>query len=355
MVSVEYQPTTEAGMDTLSQRLFLTMTTARTVLAGVRRVDRYKRSTGPCCLVREERSELRPCRILNTLGEAMVVYHAIDRQIFDGNDPKAIDETAAFLVGKVGTAVSNSFMHSRHNPPPFSAFWGSPGHCGEFTLGPLQVLFIGAQKLGTRRLFPCRKRRKAEEPYVNTHRLIYRRQGTDFYLTCNRHIPFACAGATNRTGFRRTFQRSMLDDPYGANLRQLQDALSQLTPIAILRKRHRVIPTLAAKAWVPRFLTGFAATEKGLEGEINPQCHVLQYLRVNAQQLRTSSLELRQGNRLLVVIQGFLVLFVGLLPLIEEMIVQTPTFLKLILKLMSLFFGGVESVFHGLKHRGIIA
>lgn len=84
MISVEYQPTTRACMHALCQRFFLAMATPRTVLAGIGRVDRDKRSTGPCCLVQEQCRDLGPCRIVDTLSQTVVMHQSIDRQISPG-------------------------------------------------------------------------------------------------------------------------------------------------------------------------------------------------------------------------------------------------------------------------------
>src|SRR5712691_8327186 len=149
MVSVECQPTARASVHTLCQRLFLTMATARTILARVRWVDRYKRSTGTCCLVGYERSELRPRRILNAFGEAVIVHHLIDGEVFYGNDIEAIDHTAALLMGKVGTSVTDPLMHSADDRAAFLPLRGALGRSRQLALGALQVFLIRAQKLGT--------------------------------------------------------------------------------------------------------------------------------------------------------------------------------------------------------------
>ena len=147
MVSVENQPTTRARMCPLCQRLFLAMSTARTILAGVRGIDCYKRSTGPCCLVREKRSELRPRRIGNRFGKAMIVHHPIDGQIFDRNDIEPIDQTAAFLMGKVAAPIGNPFMNPCNDPAPLSALRCALLGRRKLSLRALQILLISTQEL----------------------------------------------------------------------------------------------------------------------------------------------------------------------------------------------------------------
>src|SRR5712691_8679931 len=98
------------------------MPTARTVLTRVCRVDRYKRSTGTCCLVGHEGSELRPRRILDAFGEAMMVHHLVDRQIFYGNDIESVDDATALLMGKVRAPIADPLMHTSDDLAAFLSF-----------------------------------------------------------------------------------------------------------------------------------------------------------------------------------------------------------------------------------------
>jgi len=105
MVSIQRQPTASAGVDPFSQRLFLAVSTLTTVLRRVGWIDRNHRSTSIGCFVCELCGTLRPRGVLNTLGQAVVMHHLIDRHIFDGDQGKPIDEASALLMGKVPTIV----------------------------------------------------------------------------------------------------------------------------------------------------------------------------------------------------------------------------------------------------------
>src|SRR5712664_2423936 len=115
MVPIQYQATTHTRVDPLHQRFLLAVSTLRAVLACVGWIDRYKRSTGPCCLVSEMCSELRPGGILNTFGQTVIMHHRIDGQIFHRNDVTPIDEPTAFLMTEVAASVGNTLMDPRHN------------------------------------------------------------------------------------------------------------------------------------------------------------------------------------------------------------------------------------------------
>src|SRR5260370_35965947 len=61
---------------------------------------------------RELGKECRPRGICNAFGKTMVVGHPGHLQVFDTDDPKLIDDLAAFLMGEVLSPPRNPFMHT---------------------------------------------------------------------------------------------------------------------------------------------------------------------------------------------------------------------------------------------------
>lgn len=342
-------------MNTLCQCLLLPMSTARAVLAGIRRIDRYKRSTGPRCLVREKRSELRPGRILNTFGEAVIMHHLVDRQVFHGDDIEAVDHATTLLMGKIGAPIGNPFMDTRHNRAPFSTLRCALAGSREFPLRALQVLFIDAQKLGAGRVFARREGREAEQPHVNPDGFARPWQGLGFDFTGNRHIPLARRTAPDGARFRRAFKWAVLDNPQCTNLGQLQHAIHKLTAIPILRKGHRIIPSMTTKTRIARCFACFATAEEGFERQVDAHRHILQYLRVHVLQRGACCFQQRQGALLLIVRQRFLAFLVDRFAFCQQVVIKPAAFFKLALQQMRLFFGGLESVFHRFRHIKIIA
>src|SRR3990167_5686369 len=233
------------------------MAAARTILARVCRVDRDKRSTGACCLVREQCSELRPRRILDAFGEAMIVHHLINRQVFD------------------------------HDLAAFPAFSRTLGGSRQLPLRALQVFLIGAQELRTWGALASRESGKTQQPHVNTDGFSSRRQGLSIYVTDDSGVPLAGRRATYRTCFWRAFQGTMLHNTHCTNFGQLQDTIAQLTPIAVLREGHRIIATIPAKARVAGLFPSLATTEECFKCQVNPHRHVLQHLRMDVVQFWT--------------------------------------------------------------------
>ena len=49
--------------------------------------------------------------------------HPVDRQVFHGNQVKAVDDAAAVLMGEVAAPPGDTLMHPRHHTAAFGAFW----------------------------------------------------------------------------------------------------------------------------------------------------------------------------------------------------------------------------------------
>src|SRR5450432_4263505 len=92
-VAVEGQPATWAVICSVGEGEGLSMSTAGAILRRIRGVHGDLPPTGPCCLVREEVRELAPRRVVNALGKTMVMHHPVDRQVFDGDQIKGVDQT----------------------------------------------------------------------------------------------------------------------------------------------------------------------------------------------------------------------------------------------------------------------
>src|ERR1043166_4491198 len=252
MITIETQATAWTCEGSLGQCQLLAVATLRTVLACIGWIYRYIQPTSICFFVGKVCSKLRPCCISDAFGKAMIMHHAIDGQVFHGDHSTSIDELATFLMGKIATPISNTCMHLCHNQtalPPFRRAF----ECGrQLALGPFQIFLIGMQELRTGGTFARREGSETEQPYINPYSFARRWEGLCLHFTDNRHVPFVCGRMSDGAGFGRAFQGAMLDHAQRANLRQLQDAISQLTAVTILRKGHRIVPTVATKTWIAR-------------------------------------------------------------------------------------------------------
>ena len=204
------------------------------------------------------------------------MHHPMDRQVFDREDTKTIDQAAALLMRKVRASVGDALMDAAHDRPALASLRCATGSRRQLPLRALQLFFIGAQALGARRPLASGEGRKTQQPDVNTYGFIGVWHRLWIERTRDGHGPFAQRRAPDGARFGRAFQRAMLHDTHGAHLREFQHPPCHLTAVAVLGERQRIvaaIPTEARKAWG---LLALTTSEEGLEGQVNADGHVLQ-------------------------------------------------------------------------------
>src|SRR2546430_12042837 len=90
-------------------------------LARVGGVHGHVPPTSICRFVGEESCEQRPGRITDALGEAMVMHHAVDHDVFHRNDAGPIDNLPRFLVRKVMASMGNAFVDVSNHLAPLAS------------------------------------------------------------------------------------------------------------------------------------------------------------------------------------------------------------------------------------------
>ena len=87
--------------------------TARTLLAGERRIDRYHFTPGPYCLGVKDAQELRPARVLDALGEMVILDHIGRLQVLVIDHIILAHEGERRLVVKVPPLAAHRLMRFR--------------------------------------------------------------------------------------------------------------------------------------------------------------------------------------------------------------------------------------------------
>src|SRR5579859_5370366 len=194
------------------------MATLRAILRRVRWVHRDKRSTGPRCLVRKQIGELTPGGVMDTLGQTMVMHHAVDRQVLNRDQIKGVDDAAALLVGEVAATPGSALIHACHDCAPLRTCGRALLFLGETALCLGERLLFLAEEAGIdNRLprFPClpgAEHSEGLEPHVNAYLLAggwqWGRLGT---LARKRDVPLARATAADGRRLGCAFQGAMVD------------------------------------------------------------------------------------------------------------------------------------------------
>jgi hypothetical protein len=298
---------------------------------------------------------------MNALGETVVVRHPFDRQVFNGDRIKLIDDATAVLMGKVAPPPCDAFMHMRDCVAAFGALWRS------YTAIAMSTAFaMSALCPGKRFLLTTEKARvgdrcagaqssKAFQPHVNPHLLSGFGQWRWFTtLTGEANVPFAGAAATDGGRLGRAFQHTMQDDLHLAHPVQSQTTRLKVQLAAARRLRignARIAPT-ATKTWVSRRLTSFHPAKDRLERQVKSHGDVLPDLRVHLRERGTLRLEFRQRRLLVVQAQRFLPFLPSGASCGQQVIVQPAPFLQLLREKALLLPGRIQAILERLTEKG---
>ncbi len=124
--------------------------------------------------------------------------------------------------------------------------------------------------------------------------------------------------------------------------------------VAILRIGHAVVAPKLLETRIAGVFTGLEAAKECLECQIDPNMNVLQDLRVDTLQVRTSSLPDRQQLDRIIQPQRFLAFVPGLFAHGKCLVIDPPAGLKLLIKNALLAFCQANTIFERFEHRTIV-
>ena len=320
----------------LVERHLLSMSALTACLTGVCRVNFVELAASLFRFASQLTKELRPCCITDTLCQTMVMGHPVNVEVFHTDDPMLSHGMMAILMREVGTSKLHPFIDTRDRLAVLLAFFGALRKLGVFALDFHQRFLFLAKKTGVLNLLPIREGGKGLESHVNAH--LRRALRKSFWLTLNRKggIPFVGGGTVDGTGFDLALDLAMighLDAP----------DFGEAHPIIMcdgetrLREGEGVIPSIAFKTWVARFLSRFASSEECFKRQVNTHCDILENLGVDAVESGTLFLQYRITGLLPITGQTPSLLFPRILALFEQMVIKPTAFIKGGLKRFQLF------------------
>lgn len=324
------------------ERHLLPMPTLAACLARIGRVDSHVSPASFFRFAGELTEKRRPRGICNTLGETVIMDHPVHAEVFHADDPKGVDDFAAFLMGEVLSFPRNAFMDTCNYFTVLSSLWGAFGKPGMLALHLCQRFFFLAEKAWISNFLSIGKRGKGLQSDINTCSIRVLRQALRFHFTREAGVPFAGAALADGTGFRRAFKVTMQDNLDFAHFGNEEFSIFERTPTRNLRKRQGVVPTLAAKSWVSWMFSSLTTPKKGFHGQIDTHSHVLQDLRMDIVKRWALLFQDRIGVDLLIAGQALPSLFIGIPTLFQQMVIQPSAFFKDCLQLFLLFFCWVD-------------
>ena len=137
---------------------------ARASLRRVPRVNQYKATTSPFCLVHSKLHQLKPGYISDRFSQIMVFEHPFTIQLFKGNGAVFINQLATEFMSKILSPASYSLMDTRYNLSPLSSFSSTFLCLRQLALCLSQFLFIFRKKRGLSIFCPVERVAKLSSP-----------------------------------------------------------------------------------------------------------------------------------------------------------------------------------------------
>src|SRR5690242_8625821 len=124
MVAVKRKSAARTVEYALRQRHFLPVSARATSLRCVGRIHLHELTPSLFRFVRQVEEELRPSRIQNAFGQAVIVHQAVRFQIFDHNHTVLVHNPPTLLMREVMPLVGDSLMYASHYLASFGSFGG---------------------------------------------------------------------------------------------------------------------------------------------------------------------------------------------------------------------------------------
>lgn len=349
MITIHDSPAERTPMRPLSKRLGNGVAAHATIDARILGGNPYHPAPSFFRFVCSVVEELAPPSVAYALSQTMILDHASDIQIFDGDKPEAVYNVSGNLMMEIGTLISDSTMESSQEelrPSPILrslfllrklAVSGS-----EFLLGNPEMLRVNDGRI-------VGEDGEGLDPQIDAYRSGGNRSGDRSKVNREAGIPLACF-PLNRASFNLTNDRAVEFNFNRPNLGKPESVVRQLKSrflgigdgvVAILILESR-IASLARLSLNP--------SEESLVSSIHTEKNVLQYLGMDFSE-GVHPLLIGLENYLLInprqTLAGF---FVPPVPIQQAGIVKRSTNIQRPTQSSNLIPGGGQPIFIGFSH-----
>lgn len=313
---------------------------AQTVLRCPTRINLHEHASGALSLVREHEKKVRPSRIIDRLRQHSAC-ESFDIQIFDRDQPVAVNEFPRFFVMEVAALVADVIVKPLKQKNGFAPAVRSflaprytPLQSAELRLGrtePTRVLNLCA-------IAQSRERSQSD---INADHVRIERQWLVIALNRKQRKP-SSGFAFDREGFDRPFEWSV---KFYADVSDLREP--QLVPgkrVTYLPKRQTVITTHRSEARITRLVSLIHATEESLESQVYTLQRVFQDERTDVRNVFPPIFDFPQLQILIEPRDRFALTLPCFTALLQRRVVQLAAHRKLIVQCLFLRLGGIDAV-----------
>ena len=332
-------------MNTVRQLFNLPISTPRAILRCEGRINFYYLSSSIFSFIRQALSKLSPRYItytsVNTPKIASLYF--VNTQVFNTDYSKLINNLSGFLVAKIITPISNSFVNTSNNLFSFFPFRGFLSLFKQFSLGFSKCFLVCLKKMRIFYSFLCRKSSKGRNTDIYTNCFLAFSQRLGLYFTRQASIPLIIL-FPNGAGFNIPNNKSMKFNFNRTYFRKIKSIL--FNHKTYLRIGYAIIPTLSLKPRIANLLfASFNPAEKCLKSKVNSGGDILKDLGMNRRKRRPFFFQGRNRIALVKIANTFLVFFPRVFSLFKKMIIEPATFFKSFIKKRLLLLCGEKPVF----------
>lgn len=303
-------------------------------------------ATGPTGFIGHKLYELRPTGVGYGFRQVMISDHALDAEVFQTDDAKAVDDLPAQLVMEVTALVCNLFVRDGHGAASFSTTIAALNLAAQAALPDLQPAFRFAQVLGWGNFLARAECGKGGQAKVNSDAIRLLLRGGVFNFALDGNKEFAGLGFRHGAILHFPFNAAVTNDFHPTDLWQIDFIAVQFKP---LRVAHGLFGVFALEFWVVG-----AARKEVYIGAVKVFQDLLQRLTIRIFQPRVFRLEpFGKVGRAIVVIQAGICFLIVFFPHGAVVVVNKARIAKLAIQFIRLVTIRVapklESLFHSLN------
>jgi hypothetical protein len=279
-ITIERKEAAGTLIHTLTQGHPVPMVTPAALLTGIGWIDFDGSSASFFRFAEQLVKKARPRRVLNAFDQTMSMNHTGDVQVLHTDHPEASHDLSSLLVGEIVASERDTLMHTSNSFAMLAPLWRAFRQFAMLALHFGKGLFFLTEEARVLNFSSIRECGKGLESNIDPD------LGGSFWqalrLTFNRkgHVPFAGTTLVDGAGFDLAFDGTMIDHLHRSDFGECHAVIMGETKAA-LGIGEAVVAPIALKAGIPWLRSCFAATEKGFEGQVNPNRDILQDLGVD--------------------------------------------------------------------------
>ena len=321
-------------MHPYTKRLLDHERTSATALACAAWVDHYHTCSSFFRFARGVVHQLIPGGISDAFRQMMMLEHTRNRQIFEHDHAKLINQLSAELMGKIFPPICDSLVNTSNHFPALNTLWRPLFLGTQAPRCPLQVARIAPEEAWVGNHLTRTRGSKLFHSNVNPNRCLrYAVWRLCFLFSRKTDVPFARTVALAGNGFACSFNGTVEVYRNRAHFAQDHPFASEPCAVPVVRVCKRIIATKPFETGKTRFwIFCFHTAKERFERQIDTHLNMLQLGTMYQFACFSFRFPVRKEVDRVVERKRFIRIFIHLFARGKRLIVHPPACFKLLLK-----------------------